>query len=106
MRVELLALLLVTPAAHTPPPGAAGFQLLAHGPHVGVGDGRQSLQDVPSRSRARAGDDRPAAAVPVLDQRLVDIVGVRVVACSPGAPRRQPNPRPEQPSPAWSFSPP
>src|SRR5713226_262535 len=54
---------------------AGGVEECSHGPDVGGGDDGHPPEIIGS-PRARAGDDAPAGAVPVLDQRPRDILGI------------------------------
>src|SRR5438876_9498714 len=58
---------------------AAAVQVLSHGPDVAGRDGRYALKLVATRPGVGARHHLPAGAIPVLNQRLVDIAALAAI---------------------------
>src|SRR5439155_16235928 len=64
-----------------------GIIELSHGPDIAGRDGGDSKQEVAACAAVRTGHDAPAGAVPVLDQRPREILGIIEPSYSPAIDR-------------------
>src|SRR5262249_56807582 len=68
---------------------AAGVRAPPARPYVGVGERSHAVEDASLPRERRRGQDLPVEAVEVLDERLLAILGVDVVANGPSASVRE-----------------